>query len=78
MVSAPTQTVGPPAPTCTACCTPSPALRQKLPWKVGGQRHGVAPEKQAEAHQSQQRRHFGKGEDVLDKRARLHSENIDD
>ena len=31
MVSAPTQTVGPPAPTCTACCTPSPALCQKLP-----------------------------------------------
>ena len=31
MVNVPTITIGPPTPTCTACCALSPALRQKSP-----------------------------------------------
>ncbi len=33
IVSVPTITIGPPTPTCTACCAPSPAFRQKCPPK---------------------------------------------
>ena len=29
MVRVPTKAIGPPTPTCTACCAPSPAFRQK-------------------------------------------------
>ena len=31
MVKVPTITMGPPTPTCSACCAPSPALSQKCP-----------------------------------------------
>ena len=46
--------------------------------EIRGHRLRVPPKKNSEQDQSQQRRNFRRGEDVLDECARLHAENIDD
>ena len=43
IVSVPTSTIGPPTPTCTACCAPSPAFCQKCPLKFAASACALRP-----------------------------------
>ena len=43
IVSVPTITIGPPTPTCTACCAPSPALCQKFAPKFAARACALRP-----------------------------------
>src|ERR1700751_101381 len=45
IVSVPTQTVGPPTPTCTACRAASPAFSQKCPLKLAESAGALRPRK---------------------------------